>query len=443
MIPNTQKAVRYTLVLLYLLLMGISFAATAMATKSTHIDLKKLDVVLDNPPNLPFKRSDINLLNWQHWPYSRYASHHPREFVTMATIYADREASALVEKSNDELGLSSHKVLLGQGEVVTLEEALNEIHMKGFAIMHGGKLAFETYGQGMQKHDIQVLQSSSKTFIGMLVYKLAHEGLLDLTANVKDYLPDLNAAVYDGATLQHMLDMQVGFPKLGDYHKAGELGYLSEIHLGLKPKVLGIKKRSTLSFIRQFQKPTFVPGSEFTYADMNTQVLMMIAERITGKSYAQLIEETFWLPLQARYDAAIAVDDEGHAGASWGLAVSLRDAARFGQMMLERGTFNGQRIIPESYFKDTYDTPFSGHSTSYEILGMAEQYKNHVWMMQDANLMYTAGSFGQYIFVDYKHKFAVVFMANWANNSIQKNLDDMLRIVLSIGERIAKIENQK
>ncbi|OEY70481.1 hypothetical protein BI198_13570 [Rheinheimera salexigens] len=120
------------------------------------------------------------------------------------------------------------------------------------------------------------------------------------------------------------------------------------------------------------------------------------------------------------------------------VTITLRDAARFGQMMLERGVFKGKRIIPESYFQSTFDTPFTGHSTSYKILGMEEEYKNQVWMIQDANLMYTAGSFGQYIFVDYKNKFAVVFMANWANNSIQKNLDHMLRIVLSVGEHIAK-----
>ncbi|OEY70482.1 hypothetical protein BI198_13575 [Rheinheimera salexigens] len=318
---NSRRFSQIHVCALMFLLTIISVSVTAEESADNK-PFNKLDVVLDNPFDMPFERADINLLNWQHWPYSRYASHHPTEFVSMAIIYADREALALEENSNDPLDLRSLKITLAQEQIVTLEEALKGIQMKGFAIMHGGKLAFETYGQGMQKQNIQLLQSSSKTFTGMLIYKLASEGKLDLTANVKEYLPDLNAGVFDGSTLQHMLDMQVGFPDFGSYNKAGDLGYLSEVYMGLKPKVLGVTQRSTLAFIRQFQKPVFAPGTEFTYVDMNTQVLAMIAERVTEKPYAQLIEETFWLPLQARYDAAIAVDEDGHAGASWGLAIT-------------------------------------------------------------------------------------------------------------------------
>lgn len=397
---------------------------------------QNLDVILDTPFETAFERSDITLLNWQHWPYSRYASHHPREFIPMATIHSDPEAAALKKLENDPFNLVALKVSVGEEEDVLLPDLLTSIQMKGFAVMHGGKIVFETYDQGMQAHDIQVLQSSSKTFTGMLIHKLANDGLLDLGANVDAYLPDLNARVFDDSTLQHMLDMQVGFPDFGSYHTAGDYGYMSEVHMGLKPKVLGVEHRSILSFIQQFGKPIFAPGTEFSYNDMNTQVLAMVAERVTGKRYNQLIEETFWRPLQARYDGAVAIDDDGNAGASWGMAVTLRDATRFAQMMLERGSYEGRRIIPESYFQATFDQPLTGPQTSFEIFGKMEGYKNQVWMLQDEALMYTAGSFGQYIFVDYENEVAIVFMANWSNNTSLKNLETMVRIVRSIGEHI-------
>ena len=397
---------------------------------------QNLDVIRDTPFETAFERSDITLLNWQHWPYSRYASHHPREFIPMATIHSDPEAPALKKLDNDPFNLVALKVSVDEQEDVLLPDLLTSIQMKGFAVMHGGEIVFETYDQGMQEHDIQVLQSTSKTFTGMLIHKLANDGLLNLGANVDAYLPDLNASVFDDSTLQHMLDMQVGFPDFGSYHKAGDYGYMSEVHMGLKPKVLGVEHRSILSFIQQFGKPVFAPGTEFSYNDMNTQVLAMVAERVTGKRYNQLIEEPFWRPLSARYDGAVAIDDDGNAGASWGMAVTLRDAARFAQMMLERGSYEGRRIIPESYFQATFDQPLTGPQTSFEIFGKMEGYKNQVWMLQDEALMYTAGSFGQYIFVDYENEVAIVFMANWSNNSSLKNLETMVRIVRSIGERI-------
>lgn len=424
---------------LFIIVAGILIAFLIINGLGARRDIsinQKLDVILDTPFETAFERKDINLLNWQHWPYSRYASHHPREFIQMATIHSDPEAAALDELENDPFNLMALKVSVDVEEDILLPDLLTSIQMKGFAVMHGGKLVFEAYDQGMQKHDIQVLQSSSKTFTGMLIHKLAKEGLLDLSANVDEYLPDLDAGVFNGSTLQHMLDMQVGFPDFGSYHKAGDYGYMSEVHMGLKPKVLGVEHRSTLSFIQQFQKSTFAPGTEFSYNDMNTQVLAMVAERVTDKRYNQLIEDTFWRPLQARYDGAISIDDDGNAGASWGIAVTLRDAARFGQMMLERGRYEGRRIIPESYFQSTYDQPLTGPQSTYELLGQVEDYKNHIWMLKDDDLIYTVGSFGQYIYADYDNQVAIVFMANWSNNGHLENNENLLRIVRSIGQHI-------
>ena len=207
---------------------------------------------------MPVARVPINLLDWQHWPYSSYASHHPSEFVNMATIHADPDAPALEETGNDPFGLGTLKIALGQGPSLALPDALKTVQMKGFAVMHGGKLVFETYGSGMQKHDMQILQSSSKTFTGMLIHKLASEGLLDLAANVQHYLPDLDAGVF-----------------------------------------------------------------------------------------------------------------------SWGMAICLRDAARFTQMMLERGTYDGKRVIPDSYFQSTFDTPLTGTAITSKLLDLQEGYKNN------------------------------------------------------------------
>ncbi|WP_166521592.1 serine hydrolase domain-containing protein [Zobellia amurskyensis] len=416
------------------------FLFISLQTRAQDIEAKninqKFDAIRNMPFDTPFERSEINLLNWQHWPYSRYASHHPREFMPMATIHSDPEAPALDEVKNDTFNLKKLRVFVDKEKDVLLPDLLKSVQMKGFAVMHGGKLVFETYDQGMQKHDIQILQSSSKTFAGMLIHKLANEGLLDLNENVDEYLPDLRAGVFKGSTLQHMLDMEVGFPDFGNYHNAGDYGYLSEIHLGLKPKGLGVERRSVRSFIQQFQEPVFAAGTKFSYNDMNTQVLAMIAQEVTGKRYAQLIEETFWRPLKARYDGAVAIDEDGNPGASFGMAITLRDAARFGQMMLNRGSYKGSRIIPESYFQSTFDQPLTEPFSTYKLLGQIENYKNQVWMLRDDALMYTVGSFGQFIFADYNNQIVIVFMANWQSNGHLENNENLLRIVRSIGRHI-------
>ena len=435
MAKNSKAGYRVIQILIVFCFSFIGSQTSAQDSEAVSIN-EKLDVIRNYPFDMPFERSDINLLNWQYWPYSRYASHHPREFIPMVTIHADSEAAALEEVKNDPFNLMALNVSVDSEKDVLLIDLLKSIQMKGFAVMNKGKLVFETYDQGMQKHDIQILQSTSKTFTGMLIHKLASEGLLDLGANVDEYLPDLNADVFKGSTLQNMLDMEVGFPDFGSYHNANDHGFMSEVHMGLKPKVLGVEHRSTLLFIQQFQKQSFAAGSKFSYNDMNTQVLAMVAEQVTGKQYAQLIEENFWHPLQARYDAAISIDEDGNAGASWGMAITLRDAARFGQMMLNRGSFNGKRVIPESYFVATFDQPPTAPLTPYFLLGQQEDYRNQVWMLRDDGLMYTVGSFGQFIFADYKNEIAIVFMANWQNNSYLEGNEHLLRIVRAVGKQI-------
>ena len=437
MFINFKAVYQSSQIFIMICFLFISSQTRAQDIEATNIN-KKLNAIRDMPFDTPFERSDINLLNWQHWPYSRYASHHPREFIPMATIHSDPDAPALDESKNDTFNLKKLRVSVDNEKDVLLLDLLKSIQMKGFAVMYGGKLVFETYDQGMQKHDIQILQSSSKTFTGMLIHKLANEGLLDLGANVDEYLPDLDAGVFKGSTLQHMLDMEVGFPDFGSYHKAGDYGYLSEIHLGLKPKGLGVERRSVLSFIQLFQEPTFTAGSKFSYNDMNTQVLAMIAQQVTGKRYAQLMEETFWRPLKARYDGAVAVDEDGNPGASFGMATTLRDAAIFGQMMLQRGSYNGRRIIPESYFQSTFDQPLTEPFSTYKLLGQIEDYRNQVWMLRDDALMYTVGSFGQFIFADYDNQVVIVFMANWQSNSDLENNENLLRIVRSIGKQMSR-----
>ena len=107
-------------------------------------------------------------------------------------------------------------------------------------------------------------------------------------------------------------------------------------------------------------------------------------------------------------------------------------------MMLERGRYQGRRIIPESYFQSTLNEPITAPRPTYELLGQVEDYRNHVWMLRDDNLIYTSGSFGQYIFADYNNQTVIVFMANWSNNGHLESNENYLRIVRAIGERISQ-----
>ena len=66
----------------------------------------------------------------------------------------------------------------------------------------------------------------------------------------------------------------------------------------------------------------------------------------------QNLTERIWSKMGMDKDAYFAVDSLGTEFAGGGLNASLRDMARFGEMMRNQGKFNGQQIIPASVVQD-------------------------------------------------------------------------------------------
>ncbi|TIQ15533.1 MAG: 6-aminohexanoate hydrolase, partial [Mesorhizobium sp.] len=70
------------------------------------------------------------------------------------------------------------------------------------------------------------------------------------------------------------------------------------------------------------------------YKGVDTNVMAWVMSRATGRSFAQLLEERLWLPLGCEEDAYVEIDPtNGMPRAHSGLNVTLRDLARFGELM--------------------------------------------------------------------------------------------------------------
>ena len=78
-------------------------------------------------------------------------------------------------------------------------------------------------------------------------------------------------------------------------------------------------------------------GEAFAYKTCNTEVLAWLVQRVTGKAMAQLVSERIWQKIGAEEDAFVIVDPTGMAACGGGMNIALRDLARFGEMMRNRG----------------------------------------------------------------------------------------------------------
>ena len=90
---------------------------------------------------------------------------------------------------------------------------------------------------------------------------------------------------------------------------------------------------------------------KFHYVSLNTEVLGMIISKVTGLKPAQLMSEKIWSKLGSEQDAYIVQDPTELQLVSAAINATLRDTARFGQMVLNDGKYNSQQVIPASLIK--------------------------------------------------------------------------------------------
>ena len=158
------------------------------------------------------------------------------------------------------------------------------------------------------------------------------------------------------------------------------------------------------------------PGQSFHYNDYNTEMLGLILKRATGKSPSEYLQEKIWKPIGMEYPATWSIDSEGDDLELMYVLLNARaiDFAKFGQLFLNKGNWNGKQIIPEQWVvESTTKDPNDNRpwETYPEFRDAGFYYKYFWWGRSYENGDYdfeAQGSWGQYILVSPKTKVVIV-----------------------------------
>ena len=293
----------------------------------------------------------INSNNWFELPFLRWGMMNRSMLAPTTDVFRGNQP-AFLRKSAQEISLDC-KVIGINGKPVSFEERLKELQTDGLIIIHAGKVIFEHYFHGMASDTRHGIASISKSFLGALAGSLLAENLLDFRKPAYHYVPELRKAAIGEATLQQILDMQVGIVRPSFTNKSGSLGSqdggVYEI-LGLTPRQVG-SPENFYDFI--LQKPTSGHhGQKMYYDNGPPEALAWIIRRITGRTIAQLLSSIIFQPLNPERDAFYWVDRTGAEFTAGGLAMTLRDMARFGEMICCDGALNGNQILSNRFIDD-------------------------------------------------------------------------------------------
>lgn len=296
---------------------------------------------------------------------------------------------------------------IGSKQTMTWKESLAANYTDGIVILHCGRIVYERYFGSLKEN-------------GQHAAMLVAEGVLDANKLIVDYVPELAKSAFANATLRQVLDMTTGLDYSEGYaDPKADIWVYAEAGSPLpKPKDY-TGPRNYYEFLQTVQ-PQGKHGDGFEYKTVNSDVLGWVIARVTGRNLVELLSERIWSRLGAEQDAYITVDSIGTPFAGGGLNTGLRDLARFGEMLRNDGSFNGQQIVPKVVVDDIRK---GGDKQAFAKAGytllQGWSYRNMWWVTHNKNGVYAArGVHGQSIYIDPSAEMVIV---RYASNPVASN----------------------
>ncbi|MGX7874738.1 serine hydrolase domain-containing protein [Mesorhizobium sp. ORM6] len=353
-------------------------------------------------------------LDWDRPPWNRWAFQHIREILPTVEVWRGNGHRHRLERA--EVDLDGLPVEDSEGRPSTLAGLLDETYTDGFLVLKDGKVAYERYFNGMDERTLHLSQSMAKSITGSVFGILAGRGLIDPAMPVTDYLPELGATGWAGASVQHVLDMTTGVRFSEEYtDRYSDIGQV-DVATGWKPVPPGsdpdFRWPTHMFELILGLKDTVRPhGARFEYRSIETDVLAFIMERVTGKRLAQLVSEELWQKLGADESACFTVDSAGYALADGGFNATLRDYGRFGQLILD----NGGGVVPAGWIDATRN---GKHGPDFSASLPEGSYRNQFWIGdRSSRALMCRGVFGQMIHIDWNTGVVVVKLSTWPDFS--------------------------
>jgi CubicO group peptidase (beta-lactamase class C family) len=407
-----RNALLFPLTILFALLLG-SGGARAEATFAAPSTASELDLMQGFPPPAD---KQITRRNFMDAPQNRWAFQRIRELQPTREIY--RGAGPVAELAFKSVALDDLEVEISGGRRVSVSRWQREAYTDAMLVLHRGVIVYEKYLNGMAPHTQHVMFSVTKSFVGAMLLALIETGSVDPTLPVAHYVPELKKSAFGDATVQQVLDMTtaVAYSEVYDDPNSdiARYGHVFRIWGALPPDYDG--PASLYEYLPTLKKKG-EHGRAFIYVTPNTDVLAWILSRVTNLSVAEAMSTMLFQPTGAERDAYLWLDASGREMAGAGLNLTARDAARFAQMILQKGHYNGRQVLPaaaaERILQAGDPAPFNRYYQDPWHEQVAYAYHDQWWTFNNPHKAVSAlGIHGQIIYIDPVAQMVVVKLSS-------------------------------
>jgi CubicO group peptidase (beta-lactamase class C family) len=295
---------------------------------------------------------NLTLESFQFGPVNRWSFSHMREIIPTVNIPRDPDRYLPLKKGDDFVADFS---VAFQERKQSIDTIAAHQYIDGLLILKDGEILFENYYGHLRQERPHLMNSVTKSIVGLVAGKLAAQGVVDLDKPVSHYVPALAESGYGPDSLQTVLDMRDGSDYTEDYPDFTTTFRIQDCAIGWtdadycpEDGPVGLYE-----FLPTIGRDNSKLG-KFSYRSGSTNVAGWVLEAATKQPLAELISEHVWQPMGAEFDANITVDEGGFVLADHGMSATLRDLGRVGLLVLNDGKAFANAVLPTAFIQDIF-----------------------------------------------------------------------------------------
>ncbi|MBQ9756098.1 MAG: serine hydrolase [Clostridia bacterium] len=231
----------------------------------------------------------------------------------------------------------------------------------GILLMRHGKILAEHYWAPFHKDFCHRMYSQTKSFVGVALGLLEEEGKLNLDEKIVNLFPEkIHGELHEylkNQTVREMMTMTTaGVPSSWFRAKAHDRTefYFSD---------------------ERYMRPS---GTFFDYDSAGSQVLCALVEKLAGMPLLDYMKEKLFNRMGAFQTATVLKTPNGDSWGDSAMICTLRDMAAFGQLVMNYGTWEGERLMNEKFLRTATSKLVDNNSSAhYSIYNQGYGYQ--IW----------------------------------------------------------------
>ncbi len=282
-----------------------------------------------------------------------------------------------------------------------LDAVANSNHeFHSLMVLRHGKVVAEGWWNPYRPDLKHTMYSVSKSFAATAIGFAVSEKKISVEDKVISFFPDETPAIIDpnlaALRVKHLLSMSVG----------------------QQPDPTGPVVISD-NWVRKFLSIPIIhePGTQFLYNSAATYMLSAIVQKVTGQKTFDYLKSRLFQPLGIE-GIDWEVDPHGINVGGWGLRLKTEDMAKFGQLFLQKGAWQGKQILPAAWINEASTMKImqdpGAPQTKKDSSDWLQGYCYQMWRSRN-NSYRGDGAFGQYILV-LPEKDAVIIITSETDN---------------------------